>query len=91
MSNLPLVFLLGLGLWISGSTGDATGPLQGLVERSDVFLHLLQQRQKDMTFPHKGGTPFSHLKTDDKGHLPVTWRAVQIQGNNLALKDLEIL
>lgn len=79
-SNLPLLFLLGLGLcvWVSGSRSDATGPLQGLVKSSDVFLHLLQQWQEDMTLPHKGGTPLSHLETNNTGHQTVTWKSDDI-------------
>lgn len=57
ISDLPLVILLVLALC------DAAGPLQGLVKSSDVFLHLFQQWQKDMTLPHNGGTPLSHLQT----------------------------
>lgn len=66
IANLPLLFLMApdLCIWVSGSRGDATRPLQRLVKSRDVFFHFLQQRQKHMTFPHESGTSFSHLSAN---------------------------
>lgn len=62
-SDLPLLFVLGerLCVWVSHSRNDATGSLQCLVKSTDVFLHLLQKRHKNVTLSYQSRTAFSYL------------------------------